>query len=72
MAAAIGQTFPNPCVGCVIVNNGQVVGEGFHRKSGEAHAEVLALRMAGDLARGGRGYVFNTGLATLIPVLHFV
>ena len=50
-------TSPNPRVGCVIVNNGEIVGEGWHQKAGEAHAEVHALRMAGEQARGATAYV---------------
>jgi diaminohydroxyphosphoribosylaminopyrimidine deaminase/5-amino-6-(5-phosphoribosylamino)uracil reductase len=50
-------TDPNPRVGCVIVKDGRVVGEGWHRKAGGPHAEVEALRMAGDAARGGTAYV---------------
>lgn len=57
--AAKGQTTtqPNPMVGCVIVNNGEIVGEGYHRIAGELHAERLALLEAGDKARGGTAYV---------------
>lgn len=56
---------PNPLVGCIIANkDGIVVGEGFHEKFGEEHAEVNALAMAGDNARGGTAYV------TLEPCNH--
>lgn len=57
-------TAPNPRVGCVLVNNGQVVGEGWHRRAGEAHAEILALQAAGERARGATAYV------TLEPCAH--
>ena len=48
---------PNPLVGCVIVNNGEIVGQGFHEYDGRAHAEVLAIKGAGEKARdrGGAG-----------------
>ncbi|MGD8926301.1 MAG: bifunctional diaminohydroxyphosphoribosylaminopyrimidine deaminase/5-amino-6-(5-phosphoribosylamino)uracil reductase RibD [Thioalkalispiraceae bacterium] len=50
-------TDPNPRVGCVIVNNGKVVGEGWHVRAGEAHAEVNALAQAGENAEGATVYV---------------
>ncbi len=59
-----GQTEPNPLVGAVIVTEGRVVGIGAHLKAGEPHAEIHALRMAGDAAQGGTIYV------TLEPCSH--
>ena len=57
-------THPNPRVGCVIARDGQVVGQGWHKKAGEAHAEIFALREAGDKAAGGTAYI------TLEPCSH--
>lgn len=48
---------PNPCVGCVLVRDGEVVGEGFHARAGGPHAEVEALRMAGEKAQGATAYL---------------
>lgn len=57
-------TSPNPRVGCVLVNNSDVVGEGWHERAGKPHAEVLALNAAGAAARGATAYV------TLEPCSH--
>jgi diaminohydroxyphosphoribosylaminopyrimidine deaminase / 5-amino-6-(5-phosphoribosylamino)uracil reductase len=53
----IGLASPNPTVGCVIVNKGQIVGEGFHQYEWRDHAEIVALRSAGEKARGATLYV---------------
>jgi diaminohydroxyphosphoribosylaminopyrimidine deaminase/5-amino-6-(5-phosphoribosylamino)uracil reductase len=57
-------TEPNPRVGCVIVNSGKIVGEGWHQYAGQAHAEVNALAQAGDQSKGATVYV------TLEPCSH--
>ncbi len=54
---ALGCTSPNPLVGAVIVKDGEIIGEGFHPRAGEPHAEVFALRAAGENARGATIYV---------------
>jgi diaminohydroxyphosphoribosylaminopyrimidine deaminase / 5-amino-6-(5-phosphoribosylamino)uracil reductase len=59
-----GTTPPNPVVGAVLVRDGEIVGEGWHERKGEAHAEVNALAAAGDRARGSTLYV------TLEPCAH--
>ncbi|MHB1117685.1 bifunctional diaminohydroxyphosphoribosylaminopyrimidine deaminase/5-amino-6-(5-phosphoribosylamino)uracil reductase RibD [Sideroxydans sp.] len=63
-AQGLNTTSPNPRVGCVLVKGDEVVGEGWHRRAGEPHAEVHALRAAGEKARGATAYV------TLEPCSH--
>ena len=60
-----GAVEPNPLVGAVVVRDGEIVGEGWHERFGQAHAEVNALKQAGDRARGADVYV------TLEPCSHF-
>ena len=61
----LGRTSPNPLVGAVIVRDGRIVAEGWHRKAGTPHAEIHALNMAGELARGATVYV------SLEPCAHY-
>lgn len=62
---AEGRTSPNPLVGAVVVKDGKIIAEGWHRQAGTPHAEVHALNMAGELAKGAILYV------TLEPCSHF-
>lgn len=62
---ALGRTSPNPLVGAVIVREGRIIASGWHRQAGTAHAEIHALQMAGELARGAVLYV------TLEPCSHY-
>lgn len=61
----LGRTSPNPAVGAVVVRDQKIVGEGYHQKAGTPHAEIHALRAAGDLAQGATLYV------TLEPCCHY-
>ena len=63
-ARGLYTTHPNPRVGCVLVRDGNIVGEGWHQRTGEAHAEIHALQQAGAVARGATAYV------TLEPCCH--
>lgn len=64
-AKALGRTSPNPLVGCVIVRDGAIIGEGYHQKAGTPHAEIHALKAAGALAQDATMYV------TLEPCSHY-
>lgn len=54
---ALGRTLPNPAVGCVLVRQGRVIGEGFHARAGEPHAEAMAIAAARESVRGATAYV---------------
>ncbi|MFH1720149.1 MAG: bifunctional diaminohydroxyphosphoribosylaminopyrimidine deaminase/5-amino-6-(5-phosphoribosylamino)uracil reductase RibD [Patescibacteria group bacterium] len=60
----LGKTSPNPCVGAVLVKSNRVIGDGFHEKAGKDHAEVVAIKKAGETARNSTLY------ATLEPCCH--
>ena len=62
---AQGQTSPNPLVGAVVVKNHKIIAEGWHKRAGGDHAEIMALKKAGDRARGATLYV------TLEPCHHY-
>jgi len=62
---ALGQVSPNPAVGAVVVKNGSIVGQGYTQQPGSYHAEVVALKKAGEAAKGGIMYV------TLEPCCHY-
>ncbi|MFC1576433.1 bifunctional diaminohydroxyphosphoribosylaminopyrimidine deaminase/5-amino-6-(5-phosphoribosylamino)uracil reductase RibD [Candidatus Omnitrophota bacterium] len=62
---AEGKTFPNPVVGAVVVKKGRITGEGYHKKAGTAHAEIIALRRAGKNAKAAELYI------TLEPCSHY-
>ena len=57
LAATVFNTTPNPRVGCVIVKDGQIVGEGWHSAAGQKHAEIVALERAGELANSSTAFV---------------
>ncbi len=61
----VGKVNPNPLVGAVVVKDGKIIGEGWHKNYGGPHAEVYALEMAGENAKGATLYV------TLEPCSHF-
>jgi diaminohydroxyphosphoribosylaminopyrimidine deaminase/5-amino-6-(5-phosphoribosylamino)uracil reductase len=62
---ALGQVSPNPAVGAVVVRNGEIVGQGYTQPPGSSHAEIVAMRQAGEQTRGGVMYV------TLEPCCHY-
>src|SRR5580765_6079877 len=59
------KTAPNPYVGCIIVKENIIIGQGWHKKTGKAHAEIIALKQAGEKAQNATAYI------TLEPCSHF-
>ena len=66
----LGTTYPNPMVGCVIVHNHTIIGEGWHQKSGEAHAEVKAINSVKNKALLSKStlYVSNIIVILCLPI----
>lgn len=60
-----GRTFPNPLVGAIVVKDGKIVGEGYHKRAGDRHAEIAALSAAGKRAKNADLYI------TLEPCAHY-
>ena len=65
---ALGATYPNPLVGAVLVHQGKIIGEGWHRKAGEPHAEVNAIASVADKKRLSE----STHSVNIEPYAHFV
>ena len=63
----LGTTYPNPLVGCIIVNENKIIGEGWHKKSGQAHAEVIAI----ESVQNKKLLSSSTLYVSLEPCSHF-